>query len=164
MGMTVRYTVINGEVIAEKRNGVRRLYVPDPLGSTVALLDNVQTQTDTFSYWPYGEESARTGTTATPFRYLGGFAFTNGGLQKPCLGSSYIDLGKARWMNGLHAAHKYGRPNRYEFIGNSPLSLPGRPLLDRASAPGIHCRTPQPGLLRYAGDTEAIMCLIIMCL
>ena len=66
---TVRYTTVNGEIIAEKRNGVRRLYVPDPLGSTVALLDNTQAQTDTFSYWPYGEEKSRTGTTPTPFRF-----------------------------------------------------------------------------------------------
>src|SRR5437899_3048541 len=69
MAMRVRYTVLNGEVVAEKRSGVRRLYVPDPLGSTVALLDNTQTKTDTFDYWPYGEESARTGTTPTPFRF-----------------------------------------------------------------------------------------------
>jgi hypothetical protein len=71
MAMKARYTVINGEVIAEKRTGVRRLYVPNPLGSTVALLDNTQAKTDTFEYWPYGEERSRTGTTATPFRFLG---------------------------------------------------------------------------------------------
>ncbi len=53
--MTVRYTVIDHEVIAEKRNGVRKFYVPDPLGSTVALLDSTQTITDRFSYWPYRE-------------------------------------------------------------------------------------------------------------
>ena len=29
---TVRYTVVNGEVIAEKRGGVRKPYVPGPLG------------------------------------------------------------------------------------------------------------------------------------
>src|SRR5438046_8296858 len=68
---TVRYTTVNGEVIAEKRAGVRRLYLPDPLGSTVALLDNTQAQTDTFTYWPYGEERVRTGTTPTPFRFVG---------------------------------------------------------------------------------------------
>ena len=62
--MKARYTVIDGEIIAEKRNGVRSLYVPDPLGSTVALLDNTQAQTDTFSYWPYGENDTRTGATA----------------------------------------------------------------------------------------------------
>jgi hypothetical protein len=50
---------------------VRSLYVPDSLGSTVALLDNTQTQTDTFSYWPYSEVNTRTGTTPTPFQFGG---------------------------------------------------------------------------------------------
>jgi len=66
MALKARYTVVDGEVIAEKRSGVRHQLVPDPLGSTIALLDNTQTQTDTFTYWPYGEEQSRTGTTATP--------------------------------------------------------------------------------------------------
>ena len=57
MTMTVRYTTLDGEIVSENRRGVMRDYVPDPLGSTVALLDNTQTQTDTFSYWPYGENS-----------------------------------------------------------------------------------------------------------
>lgn len=65
---TVRYTTIDGEIVAEKRAGVRKTYMPDPLGLTVALLDNSQQQTDTLAYWPYGEERARTGTTPTPFR------------------------------------------------------------------------------------------------
>src|SRR5438309_1323973 len=72
---TVRYTTVQGEVIAEKRAGTRKFYVPDPLGSTVALLDNTQTQTDTFSYWPYGEVKTRTGTTGTPFQYLGALGY-----------------------------------------------------------------------------------------
>lgn len=41
---TVRYTVIEGEVLSENRNGTKQDYVPDPLGSTVALLDNTQTK------------------------------------------------------------------------------------------------------------------------
>lgn len=65
---TVRYTVIDGEVVAEKRNGVRKQYVPDPLGSTAAMLDSTQVQTDTFSYWPYGEVASRTGSTPMTFR------------------------------------------------------------------------------------------------
>lgn len=39
------YTTVNGEIIAETRGGVRKSYVPDPLGSTIALLDNTQAQT-----------------------------------------------------------------------------------------------------------------------
>src|SRR5947207_2497373 len=55
MAMKVTCTVVNGEVLSENRGGVKRDYLPDPLGSTVALLDNTQTKTDTFTYWPYGE-------------------------------------------------------------------------------------------------------------
>lgn len=68
---TVRYTTVNGRVIAEKRGGVRKLYRPDHLGSTVAMYDNTQAKTDTWVYWPYGAVRTRTGTTATPFQFVG---------------------------------------------------------------------------------------------
>jgi len=38
--MKARYTAVGGEVVSEVRDGIRRDYVPDPLGSTVALLDD----------------------------------------------------------------------------------------------------------------------------
>ena len=72
MPTTVPYTVANKQVIAEKRAGVRSLYSPDPLGSTIALLDSSQTKTDTWTYWPFGEVKTRTGATPTPFQYDGG--------------------------------------------------------------------------------------------
>ena len=71
MTMTVRYTTVNGEIIAENRNGVRRFYSSDVQGSTVALFDDTQTKTDTFTYWPFGEIRTRTGTTPTPFQFVG---------------------------------------------------------------------------------------------
>src|SRR5215831_9400331 len=94
----VNYTVVNGEILAENRDNVRRWYVPDPLGSTVALLDNTQTQTDTFTYWPYGEERTRTGTTATPFRYVGMH-----GYYKDATGLTYVRArvlapNRSRWL------------------------------------------------------------------
>ena len=67
--MTVTYLVIDGEIISENRNGVERDYLPDPQGNVIALLDNTQTKTDTFTYWPYGELKNRTGSTPTPFQY-----------------------------------------------------------------------------------------------
>jgi RHS repeat-associated protein len=93
---TVRYTTINGEIIAEKRNGVRRTYVPDAIGSTVALLDNTQTKTDTFSYWPYGEEKQRTGSTPTPFRFVGTY-----GYYRDQQGALYVRARVLRPRNGL---------------------------------------------------------------
>ena len=70
MGVVSYYTV-NGEILSETRDGVERDYLPDSLGSTVALLDSSQNLTDTFSYWPYGEVQARTGTNPTPFQFGG---------------------------------------------------------------------------------------------
>src|SRR3954470_18489623 len=61
---TVSYAVVDGEIISEDRDGAFRQYVPDPLGSTVALLDQNQAVTDTFSYWPYGEARSHSGTAA----------------------------------------------------------------------------------------------------
>ena len=96
---TVRYTVINGEVVAEKRGGVRRLYVPDPLGSTVALLDNTQAKTDTFDYWPYGEESAHTGTIPTPFRFAGSFEYYRDSARLCLFQLAHLDVVRGRWLN-----------------------------------------------------------------
>ncbi|MCX6382378.1 MAG: hypothetical protein NT023_23360 [Armatimonadetes bacterium] len=71
MAMKVRYTVVNGEVLSENRGGVKRDYLPDTQGNTIGLIDSTQTVTDTFSYYPYGDVASRTGTTATPFQFLG---------------------------------------------------------------------------------------------
>ena len=105
---TVRYTTVNGEVIAEKRAGVRRLLVPDPLGSTVALLDNTQTQTDTVSYWPYGEERARTGTTATPFRFVGAAGYRRDSPSKTYVRARSLTTDRAGSL-GASASGSAGR-------------------------------------------------------
>src|SRR5258705_12120206 len=93
---TVRYTTVNGEVIAEKRNNVRSLYVPDPLGSTVALLDNTQAKTDTFAYWPYGEVRTRTGTTATPLQFVGTAGYYPGSASRPYVTAPTFHTQKGR--------------------------------------------------------------------
>src|SRR5256885_15799384 len=95
---TVRYTVIDGEIIAEKRNGVRSLYVPDPLGSTVALLDNTQAQTDTFGYWPYGENNGRTGATATPFQFVGTQGYYRDSASLINVRGQMLDTVQGRWF------------------------------------------------------------------
>jgi RHS repeat-associated protein len=94
---TVRYTTVNGEVLAEKRGGVRRQYVPDPLGSTVALLDNSQSKTDTFQYWPYGEESTRTGTTPTPLRFVGTLGYYRDNARRNYVRARHLDTRSGRW-------------------------------------------------------------------
>jgi len=95
---TTRYTVIDGEILSENRAGVKRDYVPDPLGSTLALLDNTQTQTDTFSYYPYGEVASRTGTTATPFQYIGTRGYYQDNSGRTYVRARHLRTAHGRWM------------------------------------------------------------------
>lgn len=71
MAMSVVYSNFCGMITHENRGGTERAYMPDPLGSTAALLDNSQNKTDTWEYWPYGEVASRTGTNSTPFTFCG---------------------------------------------------------------------------------------------
>ena len=121
MTMKARYTVVNGEVIAEKRSGVRRLYVPDPLGSTAALLDNTQVQTDTFTYWPYGQEKSRTGTTATPFRHVGTAGYYRDSSSKSYARARVLDTANGRWMTQDPIGFSGGDINLYRYVLNSPM-------------------------------------------
>ena len=96
--MSARYTVIDGEVVAQERGGVRHQLVPDPLGSTVALYDNSGTKTDTFGYWPYGESSARTGTTSLPFQYVGIRGYYRNSSSQDYIRARYLDKTKGKWV------------------------------------------------------------------
>ncbi|MGV3618150.1 MAG: RHS repeat domain-containing protein [Fimbriimonas sp.] len=69
--MSVTYATLEGEIVSESRGGLRKDYLPDPLGSTSALLDSLQAMVDVWSYWPYGERKTRIGTTPTPFQFVG---------------------------------------------------------------------------------------------
>ena len=117
---TVRYTVAQGEVIAEKRGGVRSLYTPDPLGSTIALIDNTQTITDTWVYWPYGEVKTRTGTTATPFQYVGTQGYYHDSDGRAYVRARYLDKAKARWLTE-DSLGLVPDANSYRYVNNSPV-------------------------------------------
>ncbi len=118
---TVRYTVIDGEIIAEKRAGVRSLYVPDPLGSTVALLGTSQTQTDTFSFWPYGENNARTGTTATPFQFVGTAGYHRDSANRTYVRARTLRTDQGRWITQDPIRFRSGSVNWFAYCGNGPV-------------------------------------------
>ena len=142
---TVRYTVIDGEVIAEKRNGVRSLYVPDPLGSTVALLDNTQTPTDTFSYWPYGENNARTGTTATPFQFVGTAGYFRDSGTRTYVRARTLDTAAGRWITNDPIGFAGDDWNLYRYAWNEVTSI--------IDASGMRPCTPAESTACLAGVT-----------
>jgi RHS repeat-associated protein len=119
---TVRYTTVNGEVLAEKRGGVRRQYLPDPLGSTVALLDNTQAKTDTFQYWPYGDEAARTGTTPTLLRFVGTIGYYRDSANRLYVRARHLDTRAGRWMTEDPIGFMGGDGNILRYVRSSPTT------------------------------------------
>lgn len=121
---TVRYTVANGQILAEKRAGKYRFYRSDVLGSTVSLYDSSQTKTDSFTYWPYGESRTSAGGNATKYKFLGTLGF-----RTQANGDIYVDL------------HPY-RPVDGRWLVDALLSASGTPPLYSVSIVG-GSRSPQ---------------------
>ena len=99
MAMSVVYATINGQIVSENRGGVISYYVPDNLGSTVALLDATGTVTDTFTYWPYGEIQSHVGSSLTPFTFCGtlGYYLDVVGSQM-YVRARYLRQALTRWL------------------------------------------------------------------
>ena len=113
---TTTYTYLDGELVSENRGGTKRDYVPDPLGSTIALLDNSQTKTDTFSYWPYGEVASRTGTNATPYQYVGTLGYYRDSASRTYVRARTLNTSHGRWMTQDPIGFDGGDLNLYRYV------------------------------------------------
>jgi RHS repeat-associated protein len=123
MAMKVVYTVLDGEVLHENRGGVKRDYVPDPLGSTVALLDSTQTQTDTFTYWPYGEVKTRTGTTTTPFQFVGTLGYYRDSTGRTHVRERMLRPDLSRWQTEEPRFRGAEGASTFAYADCAPTSL-----------------------------------------
>lgn len=134
MAMKVRYTVLDGEIVEENRNGVITDYVADPLGSTVALLDGSHTKSDTFNYWPYGEVQSRSGSTATPFQFVGTLGYYRDSSLRTYVRARCYRQSLGRWQTpdisavipsdpwyAIQNPITFGDPTGYSPVGPSSL-------------------------------------------
>src|SRR5580692_8174542 len=119
---TTRFTVFDNEIVSENRAGVLHDYVPDVLGSTVALLDNTQTQTDQWTYWPYGEAVRVKGSTPTTKLFVGTASCNQDSASRTLMHHRGLDTLKGRWLTEDPIGFAGGDRNLYRFVGNNPVA------------------------------------------
>jgi RHS repeat-associated protein len=123
-----RYTTVSGQILAEKRGGAHSYYGSDPLGSTAAIYDSSGNTTDTYSYWPYGEMRASTGSSTTPFKFCGAWGYYAEATGRLYVRARFYRDKLARWHTmdplwPMETAYAYclGRPS--DHMDPSGLSV-----------------------------------------
>jgi RHS repeat-associated protein len=96
-----------------------RYYHADEQGSTLALTDENGAVTDQFAYTPYGKCTARTGTTQTPFQWLGGIAVQHEGDGLYYMLNRYYSADMKRFIQQDPSGID-GGVNLYSYAGLNP--------------------------------------------
>lgn len=122
MPMKVRYNVVDGETVSEQRAGVKSFYVPDALGSTIAIQDNTGVITDRLTYWPFGEVASHVGTATTPFKYCGEHGYYADGSDRAYVRRRILVNVLARWLTADPLYFDGGSLNLYEYATSNPIS------------------------------------------
>lgn len=119
---TTTYYIYGIGLLYEITGSSTLTYHADHLGSTIALSDDSQADTDRWSYAPYGGITRLKGSADTPFQFHGAF-----GVQTDANGLNYM---RARYYNPRIMRFCNADPtgfggglNWYAFAENNPISL-----------------------------------------
>jgi RHS repeat-associated protein len=118
---TVRYTNIEGQIVAEKRGGTRSTYVPDAIGSTV-LLTNRDGVSGGYGYWPYGEVQVLSVGPETPFLFIGTFGVRRD-IRRSYVRARTLESGFGRWLTSDPSALRSRSLNGYDYADSRPTSI-----------------------------------------
>ncbi len=107
-------------LISSNREGVKRYFHFDALGSTRALTDSSGNVTDTYEYNAFGVLESSTGFSTNPFRYVGQWGYYDDGAMGS---SSGLLLLGVRYYSPAHGRFWSWDPvpneNLYAYVGNS---------------------------------------------
>ena len=100
--------------------GNAKYYLQDHLGSARGLVDGSGTITDSYSYDPYGQRTAVTGSLAdTPFGYAGQYTDAETGFQY--LRARYYDPATGQFLTVDPLVDSTGHP--YAYAGDNPANF-----------------------------------------
>ncbi len=107
-------------LISSNREGVKRYFHFDALGSTRALTDSSGNVTDTYEYNVFGVVEASSGTSVNPYRYVGQYGYYDDGAMGS---SSGLLLLGVRYYSPAHGRFWSWDPvpnlNLYAYVNNS---------------------------------------------
>jgi RHS repeat-associated protein len=118
--VVAQYTYGNGLVSQISSSGANNYYGFDLTGNTTQLTGAGGAVLNTYSYLPFGETLASTGSTNNPFTYVGQFGVMNSSSGLYYMRNRWYDPGTGRFTqpdpNGLAG----GDANLYRYVGNTP--------------------------------------------
>ena len=106
--------------LSERRGTTSKFYHGDALGSTMGITSSSQAVTDTLLYDGFGMTVSRTGTTPTPFGFVGKGQYqtdTDSSLQ--LLGNRCYNASVGRFISSDPAKQD---TNWYAYCDNDPLN------------------------------------------
>ena len=113
------YTQGNG-LISEVRGSTSKFYKADDLGTTRALTGSTGTTTDTLSTDAFGNTVSSTGSTPSPFGFVGGAGYqTDSDTGLMLLGHRYYDPSTGRFLSRDPIQAGY---NWYTYCNNDPVN------------------------------------------
>ena len=168
------YSHFNGRLVHEDRGGVERGYVPDPLGSTVALVDESGAVQNTYRYKPYGGLQVKTGNAADPsFLWIGSAGYRERAANLEYVRARHYHVALGKWGSididsRSTNLYDYATVNPTTYVdpsGNDPDPCKGGgtnpndppdcsqcPPKGRCKATWLTCYEPKPG------KTTAVYC------
>ncbi len=106
--------------LSERRRTVSKFTHKDVLGSTRGITDTTQTVTDSLLFDAFGMTVSRTGTTPTPFGFVGGAQYqTDNDSGLMLLGHRYYDSSIGRFISSDPV---HDGDNWYVYCENDPLN------------------------------------------
>jgi RHS repeat-associated protein len=107
-------------LISTNREGTKRYFHFDGVGSTRALTDSSETVTDTYEYNAFGVLKASTGSSTNPFRYVGQYGYYDDGAMGSASGLLLLGV---RYYSPAHGRFWSWDPvpnlNLYGYVENS---------------------------------------------
>ncbi|MEX1027031.1 MAG: HNH endonuclease [Candidatus Paceibacterota bacterium] len=125
-GVEQQYTFTDkeyGDLISEFDGTDTSYHHYDAVGTTDALLDEDETATDRYQHRAFGIEESHTGTSDSPFTFVGQQSYhRDPELDLYLAGNRYYDPQAGRWVSQDPIGFEAGDANLYRYLSNNPVN------------------------------------------